>query len=317
MYGVEHYIERAIKSVQEQSFKDVEILCVDDASPDKSSEIVERMAAEDPRIRLIRKPANQGLYMARFTGYQNARGEYITNLDSDDMLAPEALRRLYEAARQTDADVTVGNHEALRTDGTTVVSSKIKNLSTDPDGYLRAIQTWTSCGIWAVLFRTAFIKSHPLIPLPGLNNAEDRYAWTQWLTSDTPPRITLVPDTVYFYCLNNESLSRKKITRKTVENAFLGTLKAYELISKNRPAISECARRFLLLQAGLFMEQGAHRSWMSPLHPVMDSILTRKRMVELVGPRLGYHYYLCMTLPLYRKAAWAGRTVIRKIQHKI
>ncbi|MDE7427355.1 MAG: glycosyltransferase [Muribaculaceae bacterium] len=318
MYGVERYIERAIKSVQDQSFKDVEILCVDDASPDASAQIVERMAKEDPRIRLIKKPKNEGLYMARFTGYEHARGEYVTNLDSDDTLAPEALQKLYEVARQTDADVTLGELNYLKKDGSVVIIKRKSELMSTPDGYLKAIQNWTSCSVCAALYKLSFIKGCHLISCPGLNNAEDRYALTQMLTSSNPPKkIAFLPYPVYNYHTNPVSLSKRKLTREKVDNTFIATLKSYDLIHERKPDMTESAQRFLLLQAGFYMEQGARRDWMSTMHPVMDSILTRKRMVELVGQRLGHHYYFCMQLPLYRKAAWGARQVIRKLQHKI
>lgn len=83
VYGVEEFVEAAIRSVLNQSYEDFEIIVVNDRSPDRSLEICE--AIDDPRIRIISHTKNRGLAGARNTGIRNAIGEYIALLDSDDL----------------------------------------------------------------------------------------------------------------------------------------------------------------------------------------------------------------------------------------
>ena len=82
-YNVEKTLERAVKSVMLQTYREIEILIVDDGSPDSSGLIADRLAGEDSRIRVIHQ-VNGGLSAARNTGIEEAEGIYIAFLDSDD-----------------------------------------------------------------------------------------------------------------------------------------------------------------------------------------------------------------------------------------
>lgn len=95
VYNAQDYIERAIKSIQQQSFQDYEVICIDDGSKDNSSIILDRLCENDERIRVFHCE-NGGVSKARNTGIDLARGEYILFMDSDDEYVPEALAILYE-----------------------------------------------------------------------------------------------------------------------------------------------------------------------------------------------------------------------------
>lgn len=94
IYQVEKYIEQCLTSVCEQSIKEIEIICVNDGSQDKSMDIVEKKAASDQRIRILNKE-NGGLSSARNAGLRLAQGKYIQFLDGDDALKSNALEVLY------------------------------------------------------------------------------------------------------------------------------------------------------------------------------------------------------------------------------
>lgn len=100
-------IERAARSVIGQRFRDWELIVVDDCSIDSTPDIVRAMAAVDGRIRLLRMSSNKGQGAARLRGIAAARGEYLAFIDQDDLMAPEALERLWERARCTGADIVV------------------------------------------------------------------------------------------------------------------------------------------------------------------------------------------------------------------
>lgn len=105
IYKVEEYIENCIKSVLEQSYRDVELILVDDESPDSSPSICDMYAKRDKRIRVIHKK-NGGLSDARNAGMKIACGDYIAFLDGDDFWDDtEALSRLVERLNITKADV--------------------------------------------------------------------------------------------------------------------------------------------------------------------------------------------------------------------
>ena len=105
MYNVERYVEESIKSVLNQRFSDFELIIIDDCSTDGSYEICRRLASQDGRIKLFRQEKNQGQGVARNVGMAKARGKYIYFFDSDDILLPNSLELLYNAAETSGADV--------------------------------------------------------------------------------------------------------------------------------------------------------------------------------------------------------------------
>lgn len=104
VYNVEAFLPRCLDSVVAQTLREIEIICVDDGSPDRSIEVLNRYAAQDGRIRVISQE-NRGLGGARNRGVGAARGEYLLFVDSDDWIDPDYCRALYEAARESGADV--------------------------------------------------------------------------------------------------------------------------------------------------------------------------------------------------------------------
>ena len=105
IYKVEPYLEACIASIVNQTYRNLEIILVDDGSPDKCPEICDVWAQKDSRIRVIHKE-NGGLSDARNAGFEVSSGAYISYVDSDDILAPEYVEFLYEAIRVTGADVS-------------------------------------------------------------------------------------------------------------------------------------------------------------------------------------------------------------------
>ena len=109
IYKVEQFIGRCVKSLLEQTLCEVEYIFVDDASPDRSIEILQHVIAQcpnrQPDIKLITHKQNQGLPAARNTGLAEASGEYIFHCDSDDYMELDMLESLYNKAKECDADV--------------------------------------------------------------------------------------------------------------------------------------------------------------------------------------------------------------------
>lgn len=104
-YKVEPFVEQFTRSLLGQTLQEVEFIFVDDASPDGSRAIIERVAAEyDRNVRILTHAQNQGLPAARNTGLAEAQGDYIYHCDSDDYLEPTMLEEMYRAAEREGAD---------------------------------------------------------------------------------------------------------------------------------------------------------------------------------------------------------------------
>ena len=108
VYKVEKYLEKCIKSVLSQTYKNLQIILVDDGSPDNCGNICDDYARVDNRIEVIHK-ANGGLSDARNVGLKAARGEYIGFVDSDDYVSNEMFENLYNTLISNDVDVSICN----------------------------------------------------------------------------------------------------------------------------------------------------------------------------------------------------------------
>lgn len=107
-YNVAEYLEDCVKSIAEQSYTNWEMLIINDGSQDNTGKIADRLAAVDGRIRVVHQE-NQGLGAARNTGISKSRAPYMTFIDSDDLVAPQAFRRMMESAAESGSDVIIGS----------------------------------------------------------------------------------------------------------------------------------------------------------------------------------------------------------------
>lgn len=107
VYNVEKYLDICVKSVVEQSYSNLEIILVNDKSLDRSGELCDLWAQKDDRIKVVHKPVNEGLNMARATGFEHSTGSYITFLDSDDLFHPNNIEQSLAAINEYTADAVV------------------------------------------------------------------------------------------------------------------------------------------------------------------------------------------------------------------
>lgn len=108
VYKVERYLDTCVQSVLDQTFQDIEVLLVDDGSPDRCPEMCDAWAKSDRRVRVIHR-RNGGLSAARNTGIETARGRYIVFVDSDDFLEPDTIRRAVAEQERTGAELVIFN----------------------------------------------------------------------------------------------------------------------------------------------------------------------------------------------------------------
>lgn len=128
VYRDEKYIERCLNSILQQTFKDFELIIVDDGSPDRSGTICDEYATSDPRIHVIHKE-NGGLSSARNRGIEATTGEYLFFMDADDVIHPDTLRISYECITQTGAQISVGEFTRFSKNDELIFSSWNKNYT--------------------------------------------------------------------------------------------------------------------------------------------------------------------------------------------
>lgn len=116
VYKAEKFLRKCTESILSQTFSELELLLIDDGSPDQSGALCDAIAAEDPRVRVFHKE-NGGVSSARNLGMAEARGEYLAFADADDWLPPDALEVMHRALREAGADSAGGAHFLVEPDG--------------------------------------------------------------------------------------------------------------------------------------------------------------------------------------------------------
>lgn len=108
VYNTSKFLEKCIRSIMEQDFRDIEIICVNDGSTDNSLEILNKLSKEDSRLKIIDKK-NEGASKARNVALEVAQGKYCLNIDSDDWIEQGYIKALYERAEKDNLDITISN----------------------------------------------------------------------------------------------------------------------------------------------------------------------------------------------------------------
>lgn len=168
VYNAENYIEACMESILCQSYRNLEILMIDDGSTDGTGELLKQFIERDNRIQVIRKE-NEGQSIARNLGLNLATGEYIFFADADDLLPPDAVEALVKEVNKCTYDVVCGsyirvetNHKEKRVSnpmGSGIVSRYNKN---ELRRY-HAMKTKSIFGyVWGKLYRLSFLKEHQL-----------------------------------------------------------------------------------------------------------------------------------------------------------
>ncbi len=115
VYNTEQYLERCLDSVLNNTYRNLEVICIDDGSTDRSLEVLRRYEASDPRVIVISKE-NGGVSSARNAGLDRMTGEYVTFIDSDDFVHPQYVEILLSAQQISGADIIVGKFKSVQKD---------------------------------------------------------------------------------------------------------------------------------------------------------------------------------------------------------
>ena len=222
IYGVEKYIERCARSLFEQTLDDLELLFIDDCTPDKSMEVLKRVLEEYPQrkhqIVIHRMEHNSGQAVVREWGIKNATGEYIIHCDSDDWVDVRMYETLYNKAVSKNVDVVVCDY--IITDGkdsrTIVNSCQSKDLQTFIENCLLQREPWSLCN---KLFNR---KAYSKIAYPTGAMGEDMTITLQLLWNCQ--RLAYAPEPFYFYYHNPNSITKKRTINDCLRN--YSTLKA-------------------------------------------------------------------------------------------
>lgn len=263
VYNVEPYIEKCLTGILSQLTPEVELIVVDDCTPDRSAQIAQEVLARtQAQAHLVRRPENGGLSAARNTGMEQARGKYCWFVDSDDTISDDAVAVILSHIRQDAPDMLVFNYRAFQEDGSPdggstmgaaeITVSDSRQQLEQMCGFLQ--NTSMGLQVWRRVFCLDRIRENRLQFAPNREVfAEDVCFNLQYLGCCRT--IRCIPDCLYNYLIRGSSIMG---TNKFARVRELCALAARVYEREKSPLVRE---RFHLVFAGIASLRFFEASW--------------------------------------------------------
>lgn len=229
IYNTERYIQQTLLSACNQTLQNIEIICVDDGSTDKSKDIVQDQAERDPRIKIIRQ-LNGGLSVARNTGIVNARGKYLYFLDSDDVIESDLLEQCYHLCENENFnfvtfDSDIYNPEKLtEANGLKYNRSNCLHANVTYSGYeafnLQLAKMDYTPSVPLLFIRSEFIKDNNLSFYPGIIHEDQIFTALLYLKAQ---KVGYIPKQLFHRRIRFNSTMTSKFSWKNVHGYLTAT----------------------------------------------------------------------------------------------
>lgn len=261
VYNVSDYLERCLHSVVNQSYRNLEIILVDDGSTDNSSIICDRYAKKDRRITVFHQ-SNQGVSAARNIALNEASGDFVVFVDSDDFLFPDSISNRLKAMNEA-YDLVMGRIQRVDETGAIIDESRFEKQPTvNKIAFLEELFNEEACGyqgfLFDKMFRAQIIKENSIIFNTKVKINEDRLFVFEYALYCN--RVKYIPEILYVYCQRAESATAKiKATVSSAElSAVLSFIEMRQLSQKSAPQIYHvlCTRSF---ECGLALYKRTNR----------------------------------------------------------
>lgn len=217
VYRAEAFLRKCTESILSQTFSDLELLLVEDGSPDGSGALCDQIAQEDSRVRVFHKE-NGGVSSARNLGMAQARGTYLAFADADDWLPPDAMELLHTALTREGADSAGGSHRKVEMDGRSQIEAGAMPKGVyGPEAIRRGIvdrllgERLGQPGqvlngfVWRFLFSRELIQTHGLT-FSGAYLEDELFLLEYFCCAQ---KLVMVDESVYYYLQNPASVTRR------------------------------------------------------------------------------------------------------------
>ena len=248
VYKVEKYIRDCLASLEKQTYKNIEVFCVDDCGNDNSIKIAEEFAQRDSRFKIIHNPHNLGIGPSRNQGLNNAKGEYIFFVDPDDYLTETALEDLYNNMQENNSDIVVTKAFAFADDDSQETLERTKSINfwlnkqpaenhkVDISNYTDAIFNF-NCTIWGKLYRRDFFEKNNIRFINKKVVHEDNGFWLKICSCF--PTLTYLDKVGLMYRIRKnattDTINRKGNERKKYLQMRRNILDAFKFVKNHAP----------------------------------------------------------------------------------
>lgn len=285
VYNVDKYLDKCINSIINQEYKDLEIILIDDGSTDESGKKCDLWAKKDNRIRVIHKE-NGGLSDARNVGIDNAKGYYISFIDSDDFISEQYIQELYENIINTESDISICNpyYYYEQDDNTKIVErykikiDRIVGNSIDMTKVL-LYQKYFDTSAWGKLYKTELFKKNKIYYPKGKLYEDIATTYKVFLKAK---KIVFINKNLYFYRQRSDSIMSSKFNKKEMDyinNAqeMMKDLSQLNIEMINKAAIS----RFLSTNFAIYRKIPNSKSYTNEIKKIKDNIKKYRKIVLL------------------------------------
>lgn len=244
IYNVEKYIDRCLDSLVNQTLKEIEIIIVNDKTPDNSMEICEKYAEKDHRIKIYNKDENEGLGYTRNYGINKANGEFIAFVDSDDYVDKDFYEKLYNKAIETNTDICFGEFKTYNSkneNDITTIKIPFKNDVENTKDILynmilrnqnerNLLTGYINASVWQAIYTKSIINENNILFISERKYlAEDVIFNFEYLMQSK--KASFVRGAYYYYCFNESSLTHTYIQNR-MEKVKVQKNKLIELAKK-------------------------------------------------------------------------------------
>lgn len=220
VYNTEYYLEECLDSLVNQTLDSMEIICVNDGSTDNSLNVLNRYAKKYDNIKVIDQE-NAGGANAGNRGLKEAKGEYVTLVDSDDMVVEDAYEKMYNKAKETDSDVVCGKPNIYVTGFQREVSNIhnpwYKEQSINPEDFL---DIFHDAYYWNKIYRRELVEKNEIYMIPGKIYADVPLVFRAYLFAN---KVTIIPDVVYYWRKRDQEAIEQGDSATSVSKSLLDT----------------------------------------------------------------------------------------------
>lgn len=258
IYNVEKYLVRCLDSVINQTLHNIEIILVNDCGNDNSWTIAQDCAAKDTRIVLIDSDCNHGPMKARENGCNQAKGEFVMFVDSDDYLPLDAVEILVKKQQEDDADIVLGGFVIKKINGEEeVYYEKLPYGNNTESLYKALLKGYFHHNLCFKLFKRKLFFEYAYQTYENMTKGEDACLFYQILSNTS--FVTCTDKVVYYYILNSGSTTQKKSTLNQVRDVLICANVMLKTTSQYEDAHSICRQRVTYNVTNQFTKGLPHR----------------------------------------------------------
>lgn len=295
IYKVEQYLNQCICSIVEQTYKDLEIILVDDGSPDMCPEICDEWAKKDVRIKVLHKK-NGGLSDARNAGLSVATGEYIAFVDSDDWIAPNIYERMLDEINKNEADICACGIMACYQERQEAI--KVKPIVGNSEEILSLLYADT---LYPVSALNKLYRRHLLMGFnfPVGKICED--AFTAYMLVERAEQIVQIETPLYFYRIRENSIMTSAFDRKRMDEEEAWRCN-YEYIKQKYPQLYHAAFSFYLKKVNILIHtiSKENKKQFEAEYKYLYNILKRNMVYILTSNKFSIKYRIKFVLDFMR-----------------